>query len=332
MDKVSIIIPVYNTADKLNRCLDSVLKQSHKDIEVIIINDGSTDESLNICKSYKSGDNRVIIINKKNAGVSAARNSGLEIATGEYIQFLDSDDFINEDMSERLVAEIKENKVDVVICGYNKVDKNGIKKKFSKEVTITEISKFKNKFFEIFKGALFNSPCNKLYKREKIKEYFKENLCMGEDLLFNLSYFLNCDKIKIIEDCLYNYHSLNENSLASQYSEDLFEIELMLYKEVRRFLKECFNSDDYGEINAVFAKEIYYYLKKLIVLSDEDKKDKLKKIKYCKENKYVKETINNVVTDDKLIKIVCFLLKLKSERPTYLFFKLKELINKNLIR
>lgn len=332
MDKISIIIPVYNAEDKLHRCLDSVLKQSYKDIEVIIINDGSTDGSLSICESYKSKDNRVIIIDKKNAGVSAARNSGLRIATGKYIQFVDSDDFVNENMSERLVEKIKENDSDVVICGYHRIEKNRVTDKFSKETTISEICDFKDKFSEIFKGALFNVPWNKLYKREKIKEYFKENLCIGEDLLFNLSYFLYCDKIKIIEDCLYNYDVLNEDSLASKYNKELFEMELMLYKEVRKFFKKCFKSDDFRNINAVFAKEIYYFLKKLVVLSDENKESKLKKIKYCEENKYVKEAINNIAIDDKLIKIVCLLMKLKSERSIYLFFKVKEFINRNLKR
>lgn len=326
--KISIIVPIYNSEDKLERCINSILSQSYKDIEIILINDGSTDESLKICEEFKNKDKRIILIDKKNAGVSAARNCGLDITTGEYIQFVDSDDYIKPNMCECLLKGICKSKADVVICGYDRTEKNKITSKFPKEATINKLYDFKDTFSELFNNALFNAPWNKLYRKERIKKYFKENLSIGEDLLFNLSYFSDCDKIVMINDCLYNYDVLSQESLASQYDDNLFNIEVMLYKEVQKFLGDSFKTTDFRYINNVFAKEIYYFLKKLVILSGDDKKTKLEHIKNCIENKDVKSMLSNIDLSDNQIKIVCFFMKRKCSHCIYLFFKLKGLINK----
>ena len=328
-EKISIIVPIYNAEKKLHRCIESILNQSYKNLEIILVNDGSSDNSINICEKYKIKDNRIIIIDKENAGVSVARNSGLNIATGKYIQFVDSDDYINPDMCEKLIKTINKNNADVVVCGYNKITNGKIESKFIKETTVFEMYNFKNTFNEIFKGALFNVPWNKLYKREKINNYFKEDLSIGEDLLFNLNYFSNCNKIEIIEKCLYCYDVSQQESLTSKYNENLLEIEVMLFQEVQTFYKTCFGTDCCCDINEVFAKEVYYFLKKLVFLSNENTKSKLKKIEYCEKNEFVSDIIRHTNFEDGQIRIVCFLMKLNCKRSIYLFFKLKQIINKN---
>lgn len=329
LEKISIIVPIYNAEKKLQRCIESILNQSYKNLEIILVNDGSNDNSINICEQYKLKDNRIIVIDKENAGVSAARNSGLDIATGKYVQFVDSDDYIKTNMCEHLINTISKNDADVVICGYDKVRKGKIKSKFIEDTTVSEMHSFRDTFNKVFKGALFNVPWNKLYKREKINNYFKKNLSIGEDLLFNLKYFSNCNKFEVTKKCLYCYDVSQQESLASKYDENLLENEIMLYQEVQKFYKTNFNTEDCSDINEVFAKEIYYFLKKLVFLSTESTKSKLNKIESCGKNEYVNDIIKHIYFEDNQIKIVCFLIKLNCKRSIYLFFKLKQIINKN---
>ena len=121
MPKISIIVPVYNVETYLKNCIESILNQTFTDFELILVNDGSKDKSLEICKYYESIDNRIIIIDKTNEGVSSARNAGLDIAIGEYIGFVDSDDYIHPKMYENLYNQIKESKSDISVCGFEYV-------------------------------------------------------------------------------------------------------------------------------------------------------------------------------------------------------------------
>lgn len=116
---VSILVPVYNVELYLRQCLDSLKKQSLTDIEIICVNDGSTDGSLDILNDYASTDNRIKIINKRNGGLPSARNAGLDAATGEYVGFVDGDDFVEPDMFKKLYLAAKHEKADIVVCGAN---------------------------------------------------------------------------------------------------------------------------------------------------------------------------------------------------------------------
>ena len=152
MNKVSIIVPVYNTSKYLNKCIDSIIKQTYKNIEIVLINDGSTDNSLEILKYYESMDKRIIVIDKRNTGVSDTRNIGISASTGEYIMFIDSDDFIDENTIEIMLKYIIKKDVDVVRCNCYKYLKNGKKvidnlyelsnKKIEKESYITLYNHF----------------------------------------------------------------------------------------------------------------------------------------------------------------------------------------------
>lgn len=114
---ISIIIPVYKTEQYLKRCVESVLAQTYQDLEIILVNDGSPDNSLKICYEYAEMDRRIKVVNKENGGVASARNAGIDLAAGEYIGFVDSDDYIEPDMFELLVGLINEYKADISICG-----------------------------------------------------------------------------------------------------------------------------------------------------------------------------------------------------------------------
>ena len=118
MPKISIIVPVYNVEQYINRCIDSLLGQTLKDIEIILVDDGSPDQCPQICDEYARKDSRIKVIHKKNNGLGYARNSGLELATGEYIAFVDSDDYVNINMYEKLYNETINNNFDIVYCGF----------------------------------------------------------------------------------------------------------------------------------------------------------------------------------------------------------------------
>ena len=122
MEKISIIIPIYNVKEYLKRCVDSVLNQSYKNIEVILIDDGSTDGSEKICDEYAKKDKRVVVVHQKNSGVSASRNKGIELATGKYIGFVDSDDYIHKDMFEKLYNSLISTSSSISMCNYQLLD------------------------------------------------------------------------------------------------------------------------------------------------------------------------------------------------------------------
>jgi len=123
-NKISIIVPIYNSEKYLKRCIESILKQTYTNIELILINDGSEDKSLEICEEYKKNDERIIIVNKENEGVSVARNIGIEKATGELISFVDADDYLEATFLQELLDIMEKYNVNYVACGYNTVYDN----------------------------------------------------------------------------------------------------------------------------------------------------------------------------------------------------------------
>ena len=166
MTKLSIIVPVYNVEKYLEKCIDSILHQKFHEFEIILVDDGSKDSSGILCEEYAKHDNRIIVKHKQNGGQSSARNLGLEIAMGEYIGFVDSDDWIHEDMYEILMNNAERKNYDIVACNimmmkstgtFNPINKSSSNQEFNRVSAMNEI--YKNKILTF-------SPCNKIYKRE----------------------------------------------------------------------------------------------------------------------------------------------------------------------
>lgn len=205
MNLVSIIIPVYNAAKTLEKCVDSVLNQTYKNIQIILVNDGSTDRSLQMCYAYAEKDNRVTVINKQNGGVSSARNIGIVAATGAYVMFLDSDDWYETDIVERYVSYMIDS--DIVIgqlSVFSESDNSSYVKKlpsigkFGKELwnTICE----KTEMFGYIGGKMFK---NTILKKHNIR--FNENMYAQEDLDFCLSYYGMINTFSLIDYAGYGY-------------------------------------------------------------------------------------------------------------------------------
>lgn len=329
--KVSLIVPIYNKSATLKRCVESILNQEYQNLEIILVDDGSLDDSFQICNEFSKIDKRIKVLKKENGGVSSARNLGLKASFGEYFQFVDADDFLEKNMCSKMMDAMVSGDFDIVVCSYKKHDGEKIKRKMSLDFECEKIDQFKNEFAFLFENALFNPPWNKLYKREKINFLFDENFSLGEDLLFNLEYFKNCQKIKIISDCLYNYVDESENSLNKSYDEDLLNKQIHLYESVKTFCKDKFQDTFLdGSVDRVFLKEIYYLLKKKVYQKDLSKKEKMSKIDDILERKEIKDIPKNLKINDSQVRIVNFMIRKKLKYSLFVFFKLKKLLRKRI--
>ena len=224
-DLVSIIIPIYNVQEYLPRCIESVLNQTYKNFELILVDDGSPDRSGDICDYYAKKDSRIKVIHKQNGGVSSARNYGIKIAQGEFINFIDSDDWIPNDSIENLVNLQKENNADLVCCTYERYLLN------SKIVPV----KFCDKFFSVenvdyeeinvLLSDLFRGACTKLYKSSIIKVnniLFDEKVKIGEDSIFVYSYLSKSKTIRCSNLISYKY-IINKASAMRSKHEDFYK-------------------------------------------------------------------------------------------------------------
>ena len=213
---VSVIIPVFNTARYLRKCLDSICDQTLKDIEIIIINDGSTDESGIICDEYLKKDSRIKVIHKENGGIVRARKAGLEIAAGEFVGFVDSDDWIEPTMYERLLETISSNEVDISMCGRfedheysSKPVYHGIPEgKYNSAELKSKVfpHMIVNEFF--FEWGIFPSYWDKLFRKGVIDSYLSKvnnDIVMGEDAACIYPCVLNTKSIYVMHECLYHY-------------------------------------------------------------------------------------------------------------------------------
>ena len=219
MPKVSIIVPIYNVEKYLDRCIQSLLNQTLKDVEIILVDDGSPDNCPKMCDEYAMKDLRIKVIHKQNAGLGYARNSGLEIATGEYVAFVDSDDYVESDMYERWYEAINTYNVGMVLCGFYR-DKQGRKTEAvidnmpKKEMIIDSRADYITNLI----GQLPNEPLglfygyavwNILFSNEIINKYqirFKsERIYLSEDILFQVEYAARVKNVLLYPTPFYNY-------------------------------------------------------------------------------------------------------------------------------
>ena len=217
---VSIIVPVYNCENYIEEAAQSVLDQTCPDWELILVNDGSTDSSGELVKKIASKDSRILCFDRENQGVSAARNFGLTHATGQYVMFLDADDKLFPDAVKTMVE--KADGVDLVICGIQKSGGTALSVT-EKERCYNSITDSAEDVDNLYRKAFYHSPCNKLYQRERITNLFDQNFSHGEDLLFNLGYFENCGKIRVIPQLLYWYRESIDGSLTRRFFKETDE-------------------------------------------------------------------------------------------------------------
>lgn len=281
---VSIIVPAYNCIKSLECCVGSIRQQTYIDFELILVDDGSTDGSGKLCDRFVAEDDRIRVIHKPNSGVSSARNVGIDAATGEYITFCDSDDYLEPDYLETLVRTAKSNPgyghiwcCFQTVTGYQK--ENAVPNYISAESVLHYTLKDYMTLHEMWLDA---GPCNKLYILRIIKEAdlrFLEDLSLGEDWLFNLAYIDASanDRIAVVTKPLYNYVRGNDDSLDSKYRKDLLDIYRRLNAECLAYLKKWDMSQE--QMEKFYSSQFYLYekvLRNTMRAPDKTKQEKIK--------------------------------------------------------
>lgn len=309
MPKISIIVPVYNVEEYLNRCIDSILNQTFQDFELILVNDGSTDNSGQICDNYAIRDKRIRVIHKENGGVSLARNKGLDIARGKYVQFIDSDDYIEKDMLDKVYNTMLKENSDIIFWGF-KLYTNDMK--FTKKHVYhgeDTLNKDKNlNLINLYKKDLFGYICCKLFKLEIIKKYnirFKEKMSFLEDEEFTCQYCRYIENICILDDSPYIYIDYkdsdritlsNSNKHMDIYTRD------MVFKSWKDMLYEKNSEEYYKDFLLDKYIKIFYNLICHTIWRDSNIKEKKIELDIlCKTHIFIYLKENVISNKDKLM-------------------------------
>lgn len=271
MNLISIIIPVYNAEKYIHRCIKSVVNQSYKELEIIAVNDGSTDDSLSICATLAAQDNRIKVFSQKNGGVSKARNTGLRLAKGEYVMFLDSDDYMLPDMCKTMLNILHNKQADCVICGIQEPE-GGLWCP-QRNIDYSTLVNFKKDFIYQLNTELL-SPCwNKIFKRQLITNLFNEDISFGEDLIFDLEYLNNCTRLSFITNPLVYHEKQVSGSLVTKTGlQRLMDIE-KIHQVIMQFAGEDNISQDLHKkyIRDLTVYVRFIFLDKRITFSDKKK-------------------------------------------------------------
>lgn len=317
MPLISVIIPVYNLENTIKKCLNSVINQTYTNIEIIIINDGSTDQSDKICIEYKNRDNRIYYFFQENKGVSVARNVGLEHAKGKYIIFVDGDDFVDEKHVENLYIAIVEYKSDISVCGITFEKGKKIYKKYIQEKQYENLSFLKPLIsYNDFGGYI----CNKLYSIDIINNVrFDEDLNIAEDLLFNLRVFLNSKKIVKIKNASYHYciNSFSATQTINNNTQNKLESYLFANERaldiIRKSTKNKIILNLFEQKVLLVKAEIFYFELKYFNKFN---------IEFYRDVKKMR-VLNVLNRPNKLFFIVLFLKIYKSEKFIKYFIKMR---------
>lgn len=217
---VSIIIPVYNMEKYLDECIISIVNQTFQNIEIILIDDGSTDASLDICMKWSKSDSRIQVWHQNNRGVSSARNKGIEMAKGEYLLFVDADDYVDEEYVQSLYEKL--DLADMIICGYSKVTDHQSPILLGKEGLLKREELF---FHMVCTNIVHMSSWNKIYRKTILRENnikFHENIAIGEDMIFVVEYLQYCNSYYYINRAIYFYRKNEQSATNSTYSSRKF--------------------------------------------------------------------------------------------------------------
>lgn len=317
MPKFSVIIPVYNAEKYIDECVQSLLNQKYKDFELILVNDCSTDNSLELCKHYEKQDNRVMVLSQeKNQGVSAARNHGLEHASGKYILFVDSDDFVAENYFETLDLLTANSSRELIVFGnYDYVisDKNKPTVSLSSmncNITSTE----EDAWNKLFLNSFFASPCNKIFLREILVQYgirFDTECVCYEDYIFNVEYCKHIEHFIVSDKPLYYYRQFaNVSHTSKRRWGEFLAITHKVVSVTNSFIELKGNAETLKDLRRYSYQS---YLVELIAVRERG--DKLyDREKMVMKDKYFQESLYSIISAGTKIKVLRTLIKLRLYR------------------
>jgi len=300
MNDISVIVPVYNVEKYLEKCIDSILSQTFKNFEVILVDDGSMDRCGIICDNYEKLDNRVKVIHKTNGGLSSARNSGLEIASGEYVVFIDSDDWIDKNMYQELYNEAKKNNADIVQCKFMKAYDENVSichDKYKNIAVIGNLDALNN---------LYNDKCtetvvtwNKLYRRHLFNDITFPNGKLHEDEFTTYKLLYKSNKVVLVDQEFYYYRQTPNSIMNSAFNIRRFD-SLEALNQKLEFFKQINNEVLYKKTVKAYEDVLKEYYFKCENIKNE--KEVLKKIRNEYKKKFIAYMINNQVSfKDKVI-------------------------------
>lgn len=336
-EKISVIIPAYNAEKYIKKCLYSLLNQTYKNLEIIVVNDGSQDNTAKIVEQVQKEDSRIILINKTNSGVSETRNIGLKNATGKYIGFSDADDYLEKTMYEKLILSMEETNSDIAMCSYN-IYNQGIKsqvlfpweeqtkvfpsKEIAEKLLPLYIAKLKNE-----QASIWGTVWRMLFKSEIIKNLkFEPKIKIAEDLLFIIDSFEKSNQVCAINECLYNY-IVYQTSAIGRYKDDLNKTNELFHSKLIKKLKKL-NFFEKNKIRYQLNRNSMYTTS----ISNEVKNDRNN---IFQKNVQIKSIINrfnkdsyidrNIIKElDLSRKLVFYLMKIKASMILTILFILKE--------
>lgn len=339
--KISIIVPIYNCENSLKKCINSILDQTYKNIELILVDDGSRDTSNFICKEFEDKDERVKLISQKNLGASVARNHGILNATGDYLMFVDADDYIEYNMLQELAKVAMEQSADFVMCGML-VDTFDREQNLvsSLEVNLPEQNISSNKdiplgIIRLVENESISGPCCKLIRMDIVKENRIEmppHISLQEDLYFNLKILEKTEKMCVVGGCYYHYNKGVGESVTSRYYPNKYEMTNEVHDLLLTFYKDrCKDNKILGRINFIYIKNVYAAFMNLFHPHCKlSKKEKMRAIKKISESPKFRYMIENSCRDGFKFKLLQGILKTNNKSLMYytskLFWKLKSKI------
>lgn len=290
--KISIIVPIYNVEKYLEKCIDSLIKQTYKDIEIILVEDESPDKCKFICDRYSTKDRRIKVIHKKNGGVSDARNKGTEIATGNYIMYVDGDDYLEKTACEELIKIIDKYESDIVCFNCNKVNSKGEKIKEKKSIYShsntkkVEIMTYEQAMIDnLYRKKIRYEPWNKIYKKEIVTKIKFPLGMLAEDFATFYKFLELANKITHYDRCLYNY-VVREGSTMTEKKTKLYVDTYITEKNIYEILnKICKEEKNKSEIEKRYFNSLAKIYTKLYKTND---------LKYKKIEKEVQQNLNNI--------------------------------------
>lgn len=319
--KYSIIIPVYNCQSYISRCIESIINQKHKSYEIILINDGSSDNSGTICDEYAKKNKQIKVIHKKNEGVSAARNDGLKQVNGKYICFLDSDDYIDKDFfatADRIIDKNKE--VELINFGfYSEVENSNYEILSSDTITYKEKYynsqlKLKKDFVNLWDNTMLYNIWNKVYSAKIIEEnkITFPNYNWGEDVEFNRIYLSKINNMYNSKKCFYHYIRERKGAATKSYKPEFFDIRKKEFTEFNEYFEKWgIQKKDYYEYSCRRYIERVLGCIENVYCSNLKFKDRYKEIKKIILDPITRETLKYAQPKSKKIKIMLIPIKLK---------------------